>query len=230
MNTLTLLRYGIYMPCVAITFNDFFIGVKKVQGDTYVRGVSDGNGALIRNQETWILINRYKSEELRRGNPAGKGDLVVMTDPFNPNRSIIRRLRGVGEEWVRDSDEDGSWFHVYLRKGFCYVDSLFRSPPSPMVSKYSNNAAIDTHSAIGTGHNVKNSEECKQNKEANLHVNEAAEHVAVENEDRRYDSLQFGPVSLGLLLGSPIMILYPIDRMAFLSSPLVPAVNPPIPP
>ena len=46
------------------------------------------------------------------------GELVVLTDPTNPNHN--RKVR-LSDQWVRVKDETGS-YHVYVRKGYCWID------------------------------------------------------------------------------------------------------------
>jgi hypothetical protein len=205
-------RYGIVVPSLAISVNDYFAGLIPVYGDTYRTGVATTNpkatattaGATAATtssaaaatepifntdklEVTWIVVNRLTGSKWRSSGSefdGQKGDLVVLTDPYHPHCNIVRRIKGVGEEWVRDSDTHGNSFHMFLRKGFCYVDT----PPDAIT--------------------VLPAEPADAAKDAANKGITAIETPA----SKRFDSLEFGPVSRGLLVGPPLFVLWPIRK------------------
>ncbi len=168
-----------FVAFFALTMNDNFIGVQKVHGETFVNGEPEEGHGLSHKETSWILVNKTYT------GIAAKGKFQILADPFEPSRSIIRRVKGVGEEWIQDNDAQGYSFHAFLRKGFCYVETL--------VSKPNGNPAKE---------------------EASIDMNSSSTTSSDPDPDSvsRYDSLEFGPVSLGLMGGRPICVLYPLSR------------------
>jgi hypothetical protein len=225
-------RYGIVVPSVAISVNDYFAGVVPVYGDTYRTGAATANpkatatvSATTSSLEaeptifdtdklevTWIVVNRLTGSKWRSSGAefdAQKGDLVVLTDPYHPHCSIVRTIKGVGEEWIRDSDADGHSFHMFLRKGFCYVgtppDAITVVPAEPAKDAASENAG---KGAINTGSTV---------------IETPA--------STRFDSLEFGPVSRGLLVGPPVFVLWPFRKFGpYIQAPASAVEQPEAPP
>lgn len=168
-----------FVGIVTVTTNDKILGIQKVHGETYVNGIPQKG--LSHKEESWVLVDRMPAYPLNLENNKTTRDFMVVTDPYQPTRSIIRRMKGVGEAWIQDRDEDGSTFHVFIQKSFCYLE-----------------APLSRH---GSMH--------KSTKYSDSSVSEAS---AVDPDTVRYDSFEFGPVSVGLLKGRPLAVLYPLKR------------------
>ncbi len=234
-----LLRYGLFVPCIAITANDYFLGVVPVYGDTYRRGIPDEEQSHVSATKelkhveekdlssktsqlqhdkshlsgniSWVLVDRFRGAGMRSGTHGEKGEFVVLNDPMHASRYIIRRIRGIGEGWIQDQDEGGNSFHMYLRKGFCYVDSAFLSEEESIANANKPNINSPGNEAE---HNNDSTSLSKS---------------IMQDSSRRYDSLEFGPISRGLLQGPPLFVLYPWSRFGpckwTYTTPQTPAQN-----
>ena len=108
----TLLQGQVFVPALVFV-NDMIVGVSAVTGDTHV-------GAVCAKPATksWILANRMSSRihngELQRG------DVVVVSDPYNPKRTLVRQIARCGKAWVRVQDGNGAAYHVCIQEGYCW--------------------------------------------------------------------------------------------------------------
>jgi signal peptidase I len=177
----------VFIP-MGIAFNDLVLGVVPITGDSHaVRQERAYNG-----DKSYMLVNKWGGSKMRRGEIT-LGDLVVMTDPSDPHRRIIRKVGGMPDQWVRVNDGTGS-YHVYVRKGYCWVEGRETS---------------NTEAEVVSGDQKEKGEATKGKR--------AAEDTVMEAVKSRHDSLTFGPISMGLIIGSPIMVVGPMRRFGGLN-------------
>ena len=165
------------IPCVAITFNDNFFGITRVKGETYLCGAP--NKPLSHTENSWILVNR-SCEPV-------ENSLVVVTDPFEPNRQLVRNIKGVGEKFILDIENE-EIFPVFLKRGFVYLEALLKKTNSDTKQKHNLSSSLSS-------------------KKGDTDTN-----TMFEDTLERYDSLIFGATSVSLLRGKPIAVIYPFER------------------
>ena len=93
MNFNRLVKAGIFLPS-AVAFNDLVMGFDVVTGATYQGGVP---GELSLSDTSLVLVNRWASAEQRKGG-LEKGEIVVVKDPYDANRKLIRQIKSTGKE------------------------------------------------------------------------------------------------------------------------------------
>ena len=119
---------------------------------------------------SWVVVNKWAGTRLRRGE-IELDDLVVLVDPTNPKKRIIRQVKALNDTWVRINDGVES-YHVYIRKGYVWLDG----------------------------------------RETKME-GEKGEDRALQAIKSRHDSMTFGAASLGLIMGSPILVISPLNRL-----------------
>jgi hypothetical protein len=167
----TALKFGLVWTPMAVAFHDLVLGVVPVTGDSY--GLKDEQ--RFGDNKSYILVNKWRGSKMRRGE-IQKDELVVLTDPTDPGKRIIRKVGGLADQWVR-VDDGVDAYHVYVRKGYCWLN----------------------------GRDIKHKK--KQEGEQCLKQQEDAQ---VDNIRGKHDSMTFGPISMGLILGSPVLVVGPM--------------------
>jgi hypothetical protein len=173
----TALKFGLVWTPMAVAFHDLVLGVVPVTGDSY--GLKDEQ--RFGDNKSYILVNKWRGSKMRRGE-IEKDDLVVLTDPTDPGKRIIRKVGGLADKWVR-VDDGVDAYHVYVRKGYCWLN----------------------------GRDTKRKK--KQEGEQYLEQQEDAQ---VDSIRGKHDSMTFGPISMGLILGSPVLVVGPMRRFGAL--------------
>ena len=123
MNRIRVLQGLVFVPS-AVFVNDILIGFNEVTGDTQLHRPATAT------QKSLVLVNRM-SDKLH-GGTLERGDLVVINDPYDPKRNLVRRVVRSGKDWVRVQDGD-SEYHVYVKDGYCWVEGrggASSEPPS----------------------------------------------------------------------------------------------------
>ena len=117
MNRLGLrLMQGLVFAPAAVFVNDILIGFDTVVGDTQLNPTRVvGYGA---EEKSLVLVNRM-SDKLH-GAGFESGDFVVMTDPCEPKRNLVRKVVKCGKDWIRVHD-GANEYHVYIKGGYCWV-------------------------------------------------------------------------------------------------------------
>ena len=110
---LGLLRLAAAVPA-AVFVNDTFVGLVEVHTGTAHHS--------LRATSNWMLTNRV-SPKVRNGE-LQRNDIVVVRDPYNPNRNFVRRVGAVGKEWVRVQDNGNNAYHVYIQEGYCWLEDV----------------------------------------------------------------------------------------------------------
>jgi hypothetical protein len=148
---MNLARALVFVPS-AVFVNDVIVGLNEVTGDT-------GRGPPSSTKEkSLVLVSRVSSKV--HNNELKQGDVVVITDPHDSSRNLVRTVVRCGKEWVRVHDGDKE-YHVYVQQGYCWVEG--RAAPG--------------------------------------------------SEQSVYDSKSFGPISMGLIQGIPMCVVWPGNRL-----------------
>ena len=176
---ITALKVSLVWLPMAVAFNDLVMGVVPVTGDTY--GIKDKEMSSNMKDKSWLIVNKWMGTRLRRGE-LEKDDLVVLIDPTDPQKRIVRKIEALNDTWVRVDDGVES-YHVYVRKGYCWLD----------------------------GRQTKIEKEKSEEEEQNIDQ-------ALELIKSKHDSMTFGPVSMGLIIGSPLFVLNPLSRFGAIRS------------
>ena len=163
---LTALKVAAVWTPMCVAFNDLVVGFVPVTGDTY--SIKEKEPKFM--DKSWVLVNKWAGTRLRRGECQPE-DLVVLTDPSDPKKRIVRQVKALNDTWVRVNDGVES-YHVYVRKGYCWLD----------------------------GRETKVEEEKDEDK-------------ALKDIKSKHDSISFGAVSLGLIVGSPLFVVGPLNRL-----------------
>jgi hypothetical protein len=118
MNRLKLrvLQGMVFVPA-GVFVNDILIGFNQVSGDIQLHNPEAKVVGI--DEKSWVLVNRM-SDKLH-GGTLQSGDLVVLTDPHDPKRNLVRRIVRCGKDWIRVKDGDHE-YHVYLKGGYCWVE------------------------------------------------------------------------------------------------------------
>lgn len=156
---------------MAVAFNDLVVGFVPVAGDTY--GIKQNHPKFI--DKSWVMVNKWAGTRLRRGEIEPE-DLVVLVDPVDQQKRIIRKVKALDDTWVRVNDGVES-YHVYVRKGYVWLD----------------------------GRETTMEEEKDEDK-------------ALRAIKSKHDSVTFGAVSLGLIIGKPILVVRPFSRLGAIST------------
>ena len=151
---------------MAVAFNDLVVGFVPVTGDTYS---TKANYPTFTDM-SWVVVNKWVGTKLRRGEIEPE-DLVVLVDPTNPQKRIIRQVKALNDTWVRVNDGVES-YHVYIRKGYVWLDG----------------------------------------RETKME-GEKGEDKASKAIKSKHDSVTFGAVSLGLIVGRPVLVISPLSRL-----------------
>ena len=152
---MNLARALMFVPS-AVCINDVIVGLKEVTGDT-----GRGPPSSSSNEKSIVLVNRASSK--LHNNELKQGDIVVIADPHDSSRNLVRTVVQCGKEWVRVLDGDKE-YHVHVQQGYCWVEG--RAVP-------------------GSAQSV-------------------------------YDSKLFGPISVGLIKGIPLCVVWPGNRFGLL--------------
>ena len=99
----------------AVFVNDILLGFNEVTGHTHLHHAN----AAAPDEKSWVLVNRF-SDKLHGGG-LQSGDLVVISDPCDPKRNLVRKIVRCGKDWVRVQD-GGHEYHVYIKGGYCWVE------------------------------------------------------------------------------------------------------------
>ena len=196
---LAALRIGLVFAPMCVAFNDLVLGVVPVTGDSF--GVGDEKPHY--GTKSYMLVNKWFGKEMRRGE-LQLGDLVVLTDPTNPDQRIIRKVGGLSDQWVRVNDGTGS-YHVYVRKGYCWI----KGRETVDLEKADRSSSSPSSSSKG--------DDAKKSKGEEVEGQVGEEKKAMESVMSRHDSLTFGPISMGLIIGSPLFVVGPMKRFGALN-------------
>lgn len=105
------------LPVVWIV-SDSMIEVVRIQGQTFQKSSSS---EVSRADETsWVVVD--KSAMKICGYEIEKGDLVVLCDPHDPHKKIIRKVSASSEDWIRKKVKDG-FKTVFVPKGYCCLEN-----------------------------------------------------------------------------------------------------------
>lgn len=174
-----------------MAINDLVVGLVRVSGDTYQDNLDRRRSSVPLETETsWVVVNRWNGAQLRNGG-IEIGDIVCVTDPQKPDRALIRKVTGLEQSWTKAFDGH-SWYHVHVKKGYSWLTG--RSIDS------------DTDAQANTDTASKYDQKDKQ-KENPMPLSKEV------GPDETYDSMVFGPVSNGLIIGSPLFVISPFKRI-----------------
>ena len=173
----------VYIP-VTMAINDLVVGVVRVTGDTYQDTFHGSlSSSSLETETSWVLVNRWNGTQLRNGGME-IGDIVCVMDPQKPGRALIRKVTGLEQSWTKAFDGQ-SWYHVHVKKGYSWLTGR----------------SMDNDSETETGSDEKDQKENPMSLSKEVGPEET------------YDSMVFGPVSNGLIIGSPLFVISPFKRI-----------------
>ena len=117
---LRLMQGLVFAPAVVFV-NDILIGLDTVVGDTQLNPTKSAATTPTPcgvEEKSWVLVNRMSDK--MHGAGFESGDLVVMTDPCEPKRNLVRKVVKCGKDWIRVQD-GANEYHVYIKGGYCWV-------------------------------------------------------------------------------------------------------------
>jgi len=201
---------GVFVPA-AVAFNDLVLGFDVVSGATYQGGVA---GELSLSDTSLVLVNRWASAEQRKGE-LEKGEAVVIKDPYNPKRKLIRQIKSTGKEsqWVRFQNQDARYFNVFVLKGYCTIEGT----SAISTGKVNVNSVNKRHATVASRSSAKAKSAAPAQVTASCEgENQDSEWDREESidtdSDTDTDDMIFGPLSLQLIQGAPLAVLTPFKR------------------
>ena len=132
---MTLKRYAFQIgSCIPIViyFNDNVIGISTVSGCTSSYSLNnqiseEGNNSNKKwsiTDKSIILTNKFASKSYEN---IKKDNIIVLIDPFEPNRLILRKVTGITGDFVWQIVNDGDFYYkqrIHINDNYLWIESL----------------------------------------------------------------------------------------------------------